>query len=245
MQLAIEEKLVCVLKKDGGLETMEVQGTMMLEVGNEEDAACRVHVDAASAPKGVQFKTHPNIDKALHAGESVLGLKDASKPFPTGSQLGILKWRLTARDESEAPLQVTCWPSVSGALTYVTLEYDASGAARPGAAMDLLGVVISVPLPALREAPAVSACDGDSRYDARRAVIEWQIDVIDDSNRSGTMEFSIPAADPSAFFPIDVRFSSKATFCGIKVTDVTRATGGAPIKFACSSRLVTESVQVQ
>jgi hypothetical protein len=32
---------------------------------------------------GFQFKTHPNIDKAGY-GNGVLGLKDPSRPFPTG-----------------------------------------------------------------------------------------------------------------------------------------------------------------
>jgi hypothetical protein len=44
--------------------------------------------------QGFQFRTHPNIDKATYNEESVLALKDPSRPFPTGSELGILKWRL-------------------------------------------------------------------------------------------------------------------------------------------------------
>jgi hypothetical protein len=34
---------------------------------------------------------------------------------------------------------------------------------------------------------------------------------------SGSMEFVVPAADPSAFFPIDINFSSNKTFCDLKV----------------------------
>jgi hypothetical protein len=33
---------------------------------------------------GFQFKTHPNIDKGGY-GNGVLGLKDPSRPFPTGA----------------------------------------------------------------------------------------------------------------------------------------------------------------
>ncbi len=43
--------------------------------------------------QGYQFKTHPNIDKQLYAS-NVLGLKDSERPFPTGSALPILKWRM-------------------------------------------------------------------------------------------------------------------------------------------------------
>lgn len=123
--IVIEEKLLCQLKKDGGLESMEVQGTMMLEVNNDDDAFCRVQI-SGGLNKALQFKTHPNIDKALHANSNVLGLKDASRPFPTGSALGILKWRMQAKDESSVPLSINCWPSVSGTQSFVSIEYEAS-----------------------------------------------------------------------------------------------------------------------
>lgn len=128
--IVIEEKLVCQLKKDGGLEAMEVQGTMMLEVNNDEDAFCRVAISGGQN-KALQFKTHPNIDKALHANSNVLGLKDASRPFPTGSALGVLKWRMQAKDESSVPLSINCWPSVSGTQSFVSIEYEASEARTP------------------------------------------------------------------------------------------------------------------
>ena len=51
----------------------------------------------AGANEGYQFKTHPNIDKALYSSRSLLGLKDVDRPFPTGSPLQIIKWRMQAR----------------------------------------------------------------------------------------------------------------------------------------------------
>jgi hypothetical protein len=34
---------------------------------------------------------------------------------------------------------------------------------------------------------------------------------------SGSMEFVVPGADPSAFFPININFSSNKIFCDLKV----------------------------
>lgn len=90
----------------------------------------------------------------------------------------------------------------------------------------------------------MSNCDGDYKYDARRSVIEWQIDLIDSTNRTGSMEFVVPAADSASFFPIDARFSSKTCFADIKVDQVTRTTDSAPVKFSCVTRLVTDTCQV-
>ena len=49
--------------------------------------------------KGFNFKTHPNIDKQLYSAENLLGLKDPERPFPIGSPVGILKWRMQARTD--------------------------------------------------------------------------------------------------------------------------------------------------
>lgn len=202
----------------------------LAQVLSEEAAHIRV-ATASGANAGYQFKTHPNIDKGAYSASGVLGLKDPARPFPTGSALGILKWRLqvckclvlfevkmakilawclctmstgavcswehghfllahflTMRcenscppqqgpfgrvpqppafvfplrllstgpicmqttDDSLAPLSINCWPSVSGAESYVNIEYEATSA------FDLQTVVIAIPLPAMSHAPRVS-----------------------------------------------------------------------------------------
>ncbi|KAJ6417862.1 hypothetical protein OIU84_001278 [Salix udensis] len=110
---------------------------------------------------GVIFKTHPNMNKELFANENILGLRDPTRPFPTGQTgdagVGLLKWRMQSADESMVPLTINCWPSVSGNETFVSIEYEASSL------FDLRNVMISVPLPALREPPSVRQIDGEWR----------------------------------------------------------------------------------
>jgi coatomer subunit delta len=109
-----------------------------------------------------------------------LGAKDPNRPFPSGqNETPLVKWRIQGMDESSLPLSgikceltinfalfgtfsnifllyvVNCWPSVSGNETYVNIEYEASEM------FDLHNVVISIPLPALREAPSVRQIDGE------------------------------------------------------------------------------------
>eukprot|EP00238_Polyblepharides_amylifera_P000818 CAMPEP_0196570628 /NCGR_PEP_ID=MMETSP1081-20130531/764_1 /TAXON_ID=36882 /ORGANISM="Pyramimonas amylifera, Strain CCMP720" /LENGTH=520 /DNA_ID=CAMNT_0041887173 /DNA_START=99 /DNA_END=1661 /DNA_ORIENTATION=- len=235
--IAIEEKLIVTLKKDGGLESMEVQGTMALEVLNEEDAFIRVQIEAGPN-KGFQFKTHPNIDKALHSRENILGLKDPNRPFPTGSPLGVLKWRMQTSDESMVPLSINCWPSTSGNESYISIEYEAI----PD--FDLHNVVISVPLPSLSSPPTVNQVDGDFQYDPRRSVMDWCIDLIDNSNRSGSLEFVVPAVDSDAFFPVEVTFSSKQTFCDVKIVGVSSVEDGSGVKYLSSTDLSVGSYVV-
>ncbi|CAK9204770.1 unnamed protein product [Sphagnum troendelagicum] len=235
--VGIEEKLTVTLKKDGGLENLVVQGTMSLVVQKEEDAYIRVQVDSG-ANKLFNFNTHPNIDKNLYAEKNILGLKDPKRPFPTGTSLAILRWRMQSKQESLVPLSINCWPSVSGGESYVNIEYEASKA------FELQNVIIQIPLPALRDPPTVNQVDGEWRYDSRRSILEWTIVLIDNTNQNGSMEFVVPAADPSAFFPIDINFSSNKTFCDLKVGTVMQVQGGNPVRFAKRTQLVADSYQV-
>ena len=109
---------------------------------------------------------------------------------------------------------------------------------------DLQNVVVSVPLPALREAPNVTQIEGDWKYDPRNSVLEWSLVLIDDSNRSGALEFVVPAADSSAFFPISVRFTATNTFSDLKVVNILPLKGGSPPKFTQRIQLYTENYQV-
>ncbi|KAG2435159.1 hypothetical protein HXX76_007243 [Chlamydomonas incerta] len=237
VSLAIEEKLSVTLNKQGGVENLEVQGTMSLVVNTDEEAFIRIAVNSG-ANKGFQFKTHPNIDKNLYSSSNVLGLKDPARPFPTGSELGILKWRFQTKEENLVPLSINCWPSVSGGESYVNIEYESTSE------LDLQNVQIIIPVPATGHAPTVNQVDGEWRYDSRRGALVWTIELIDDTNRSGSMEFVTSAADAEAFYPIEVSFTSNKTFCDVAVATVEHTQRGGPVKFSMKKALETAEYSV-
>lgn len=64
--------------------------------------------------------------------------------------------------------------------------------------------------------------DGDYHYDSRKQVLLWSIDLIDNTNRSGSMEFVITSAATSdAFFPVDVSFSAQHTLADVSISQVS------------------------
>ncbi|KAL5574947.1 hypothetical protein UlMin_016646 [Ulmus minor] len=200
-------------KSLGIVSNFDVQGTLSLQILNQDDGHIQVQIETGENP-GVLFKTHPNMNKELFSNENILGARDPNRPFPAnqgGDGVGLLKWRMQSIDESMVPLTISCWPSVFENETYVSIEYEASSMT------DLQNVMISVPFPALREAPNVKQVDGKWRYDSRNSVSEWSILLIDNSNHSGSMEFVVPPADSSMFFPISVPFSAANTFSGLKI----------------------------
>lgn len=237
ISLSLDENLVVTLKKDGGLENFEVRGTMSLLIQNKEDSQVHVQIETGRN-QNFQFKTHPLIDKELYLKENILGLKDSMKSFQAGTPSGILKWRLQSKQESLVPLSINCWPSISGRECIINIEYEASKA------FELQNVVVSIPLPALRDPPVVNQVDGDWRYDSRKSSLEWSIVLIDDTNRSGSMEFIVPAVDTSSFFPIDVKFSASTIYCDIKVVAIVPTSGEGALKYAGKRLLAVDSYQV-
>ncbi|VAH18869.1 unnamed protein product [Triticum turgidum subsp. durum] len=175
--VTIEEKLNVIVKRDGGVNNFDVQGTLALQVLNDADGFIQLQIENKDVP-GLSFKTHPNIHKELFNSQQIVGAKDPNRPFPSGqNETPLVKWRIQGMNESDLPLSVNCWPSVSGNETYVNIEYEASEM------FDLNNVVISIPLPALREAPTVKQIDGEWKYDSRNSALEWSIILIDQSNR--------------------------------------------------------------
>ncbi|XP_038971015.1 coatomer subunit delta-2-like isoform X1 [Phoenix dactylifera] len=236
--LTIEERLSVMIKKDGGVSNFDVQGTLSLQILNQEDGFIQFQIENQDVP-GLSFKTHPNINKELFNSKHIIGLKDPNRPFPAGqNDVGLMKWRIQGMDEAALPLTVNCWPSVSGNETFVNIEYEGSEM------FDLQNVVISIPLPALREQPSVRQIDGEWRYDPRSSTLEWFILLIDHSNRSGSMEFVVPPADPAVFFPINIRFTAANTFSDVKVVGVMPLRSNAPLKFSQRIQMITDTYQV-
>ena len=248
VSITIEERVSATLNRDGGLEGLEVAGSMAVAV-SPAAAGGRVVLTLAPPSGGFdpafQFKTHPNIDKAAYAGEGVLALKDPARPFPAGAPLGVLKWRLAsgggaAGAEARLPLSVTCWPTDAGSEAVVNLEYEAN-AATP---CDLLDVTIAIPAPGPPTRVTAMEGGGDWRYDARRRVVLWAIDLVDESNRTGSAEFVFPASDPASFFPVEVGFHADASLAGVGVGSVAGVEDGAPVKWGASTSLVADGYEI-
>lgn len=171
------------------------------------------------------MQTHPNINKPRFNKQSVLSLKDPSKPFPAHVALNVLKWRFTSTDEADVPLMVSCWPSPGAGVLTVNMEYELQ------ADVDLADVRIVIPIPGANT-PVVENVEGAYNVN-RHGDLEWTIDLIDQSNASGSMEFTIPYDGPSSgLFPLAVSFTSAKPLSGISAGAVANVAGGEPVQFS-------------
>jgi len=239
IMLLLEEKVNASLNREGAVESLEMKGTMYLTVTDEAASKCAIQLAPTKNPM-FNFQTNPKMDKKVFEQQQRLGLKDPAKGFPKGKAVGILRWSAATQDDEHVPISINCWPEEDGADMSVNVEYTVE---RDD--LELHSVVIVIPL-CTPNAPSIISCDtGTHRHSRSTMELVWEIELIDSSNKSASLEFTVPQKDPEAFFPIQVNFASKQLNAGLDIAGVGSAVDGTPIKFGVQKRVVAESYKVE
>ncbi|KAI9246502.1 hypothetical protein BDA99DRAFT_527051 [Phascolomyces articulosus] len=225
IHINIEERVSLAANRDGGLEQMEVRGVLTLRVGDNANARVRLSLQAADDP-AINFKTHPNVDKNVFKNEKAVQMRDTARAFPINQNLEVVRWKFATRDETAVPLTINCWPSPAGDGTCdVNIEYELEADQ-----LELRDVVISIPLPA-EPSVTVHSADGSYFVDRQRRSLDWQMPVINSSNKAGSLECNIPGDDANGFFPVMVTFVSDRLICDVDVNDVQNLENNTAAEF--------------
>jgi hypothetical protein len=107
VHLVVRESLSLALNRDGGIDNLSLKGDLDLRISDPQFSTILVKLPPPASAGGkndLQFKTHPNVDKAVWAQRGEIKLKEGKKGFPVGQGLGVLKWRMTGTDESVVPI---------------------------------------------------------------------------------------------------------------------------------------------
>ncbi|KAK0168971.1 hypothetical protein PV327_002727 [Microctonus hyperodae] len=238
VHLRQKEKLNVRIGRDGGIQNFELHGLVTLHITDDKWGRIRVQLDNKEV-RGVQMQTHPNIDKELFRVHGQIGLKVPTKPYPLNTDVDVLKWRLQTQDETALPLSINCWPSENGENGCdVNIEYELEHID-----LELNDVQINIPLP-MGCNPVVGDCDGEYTHESRKNMLVWSLPLVDESSKSGSMEFSAPSSTPSDFFPLRVSFTSKTPYAKIKITDVRLVEDESPVKHSIDAVFFTENYEV-
>ncbi|KAM3723640.1 putative coatomer subunit delta [Dirofilaria immitis] len=234
VHIKIEEKLSASISRDGGLENGEVLGSASLLINGSQFAT--ICVEMSNNDKyGAQLQVHPNLDKKEWLQKSLLKLKSIQKSFPVNIDVGVLKWRLLLSSEEMLPISINCWPNENPDGCVVNIEYTLQAEN-----MTLNSIVIIIPLPPAA-VPVISECEGTYEYVKSRSQLVWNLPVVDESNKTGSLEFSTPNGQVNHFFPINVRFTSTDLFCNMTVKSVQKMDIGETIQYSTESHLITEN----
>lgn len=235
VMLAITEKVSAKISRDGLIELFEIKGNLNLTAMNDDVANCTIKLKSIGNASEFSFNTHPKINKPLYDKSTILQLKDQTKGFPSGRPVGILKWTNTISNEDMLPLKINCWPEEEGrGQMNVSIEY-----AMDLPNIELHDVKVHIPLGTSAQ-PNILSVDGSHRYNSSQQELVWELDMVDRSNASGSLEFNIQQKDSNAFFPIHVHFSSKQLFCAVDISEVVAMGTGAPIMYGLSKGMSSE-----
>lgn len=107
IHLRVEDKMNLRIGREGGLQSFELLGMLTLKISNDDFGKIKIHLEN-NANKSIQLQTHPNVDKELFRSANQIGLKNQTKPFPSNTDVGVLKWRYQTQDESAIPITSEC-----------------------------------------------------------------------------------------------------------------------------------------
>ncbi|OBA22159.1 hypothetical protein METBIDRAFT_40424 [Metschnikowia bicuspidata var. bicuspidata NRRL YB-4993] len=212
--ITLNEKITAQLHREGGVSASEVKGDLNLRINNAALARARLLLRVGTQA-GIQYKTHPNVDRALFLADSSIGLKDRAKPFPSNDQsLGVLRWRAAAPadDASLVPLLLTAWVSVDGGVADVNLEYELTPAfldAHP-LVESFDGVQILVPVVS-DDVILKEDSSGHVSYNATDDGVVFSLAHIDTAAALGSFEFSVPVDSEDSLFPMQIAFHLSRT----------------------------------
>ncbi|SNX82149.1 related to coatomer delta subunit (delta-coat protein) [Melanopsichium pennsylvanicum] len=245
IHVIIKERISISGNRDGGLESLEIKGDLLLKITDPSLAKVRIQLAQPDADNLVlsagdlQFKTNPQVDKAAWGSDRIIAPRDARKPFPVNQSLGVLRWRMVTKDETALPLSINCWPSPNGqGGCDVSIEYELENEELG----ELRSVIIAIPLPE-GSVPSVECPDGSWAVNEETNNLEWSLESISSANKSGSLEFSVTegAENVDVFFPVVVDFICEKTLTNVAVADVILTDTSASTTFSQQSVLSAET----
>ena len=129
IHVTIAETINAKLSRDGALTSLEVKGDLQLKISDATLTKVKLAL-VANSSHGVQFRTHPNVDKALFNSTKAIQMSNSTKGFPVNNSVGVLRWRATPKvdDTSALPITFTVWVNKGSDDTYnITVEYELTG----------------------------------------------------------------------------------------------------------------------
>jgi hypothetical protein len=228
IQVTISEQISAELSRDGGMKSFEVKGDLQLKILDQTLSKVKLNISANTSD--AQFRTHPNVDRALFNGQSVIQLKDQSRGFPQNQQIGVLRWRTTT---GEAPLSFTIWVNAgsSRGKYNVTVEYELSSDDT------LRDVVVSIPF--RHDEPSVTSVD--EVYEVAGDSLDWTLLSVSEDNATGSFEFEAEADSEGEFFPMTVRFRKEKPIVHVDVDGVTLIEVGEGVDFSREIKVVADN----
>jgi len=209
--ITVNEKITASLTREGSINSSEIKGDLQLRINDVNLAHSKILLKTGDKSLGIQYKTHPNVDRNLFTSSNIIGLKDKTKPFPSNDQaLGVLRWRAVGKqdDLSLVPIIITAWVNINDqGVAEVTLEYELTSSfitSHQESMSSLENIQILVPI-------VTSEVDLDDSnetvsFEVTEYGVVFTIGSVSFDDPQGSFEFKIPTVDEDSLFPLSLSF---------------------------------------
>ncbi|ODV61485.1 coatomer subunit delta ASCRUDRAFT_75490 [Ascoidea rubescens DSM 1968] len=229
--IVVNEKISAQINRDGSIQSSEIKGDLQLRISNSDLSHSMIYVKVNGKNDGIQYKTHPNVDRNKFNKQNLITLKDSSKSFPSNDQsLNVLRWRGVGKADNDSfiPIIFTTWLTASNnnpGFFDVTIEYEVINN------FNIEKFTINVPTFSDIVLRGESKNDSSLKFEFDEdigALFEKTLsspngDSENDDQLTGTIEFSAEANEEDALFPMESKFvleNSNLTIGKIEVQDV-------------------------
>ncbi|KAF4123248.1 coatomer subunit delta, partial [Geosmithia morbida] len=236
IHVTVSESVSAKLSREGSVNSLAVSGDLTLRISDPSLTKIKLGLQAVQA-HGVQFRTHPNVDRNLFNGSRVIQMSNTARGFPINNSVGVLRWRATpkAEDPAACPITFTVWINRDADKFTLTVEYELTGG-------DALRDV-NVTIPYQGSEPVVSSFD--AAYEVSGDTLEWNIGSVDDENPSGSFEFEAESNDENDFFPMAVRFSKTTPYIDVDVTSVSLLEEDEEVTFSKETKTSADNFLIE
>ncbi|KAI1859976.1 uncharacterized protein JN550_011787 [Neoarthrinium moseri] len=237
IHVTVNEAISAKLSKEGSVNSLSVTGDLTLRISDLSFTKVKLALSATPS-HGVQFRTHPNVDKAAFNSSKTIQMSNAARGFPVNNAVGVLRWRASPKvdDPSAVPIQFTVWVNKGSDGTYgLTVEYELTGGE------ELRDVSVNIPY--ATSEPSVSSFD--ATCDVSGDSLEWSIGTVTADEPSGSFEFEAQADSEEEFFPMQVRFSKTSPFIDVDVLSVALVEENEEVTFSKDIKSVADSYVVE
>ncbi|KAK3692237.1 hypothetical protein B0T22DRAFT_495493 [Podospora appendiculata] len=236
IHVTLNEAITAKLSREGSLNSLLITGDLTLRVSDPSLTKIKLNLNATPS-HGAQFRTHPNVDKAVFNSTKTIQMANVARGFPVNNAVGVLRWRASPKpdDTSALPISFTVWVNrgQDGNCT-LTIEYELTGGDS------LKDVTVVVPYASAE--PSVSSFD--AVYEVSGDSLEWSIGNVSEENSTGAFEFEALADDENEFFPMQVRFSKTTPFVDVDVQSVELIEMNEEVTFSKEIRSVAEAFEI-
>lgn len=240
ISIECEEKLICVMQKDGALSNFEIKGELFLLVRDPSKGNCAIFLEPEANNKAITLKPNPNFNRQRWTEKFALAPKDLTQSFSSGQKINCLKYRYATTNMDEVPFRFNYWFNEGSITCEVEFNSDQS---RINA---LDNVVISFGFPS-SESPEVKTIEnGDFDINSGNSTFRWITSRLDNKSNTANIEINFSSkTTPEDIFPFNVDFRLDYNFYKLGIKGAATIGNDTPIGCDFTPTLTVERFDIE